>query len=89
MIKKDLVKRMSEEQSVPYHAAETMVDDFISILKTTIENGEEIEIRGFGSFRIHDQGPRPARNPKTGDEVMIPARKRVFFKPSKRLKIVG
>lgn len=42
MVKKDVIKRMSEELSVPHHAAETMVDHFIAILKTTIENAENV-----------------------------------------------
>lgn len=89
MIKKDLATRLAEKQNITIFEAQAIVDDLLSILKKTIEKGEEIELRGFGNFRIRQQGSRPGRNPKTGDEVIIPARKRVFFKPSKQLKIEG
>ena len=47
---------------------------------------EEVELRGFGSFRFRGRGPRRARNPKTGEQVNVPARKVVYFKPAKSLK---
>ena len=87
MIRSDLIKKIAKTRNISKQEAEDIVDAFLNTLKVTLENGEEIELRKFGSFRIREQGPRPGRNPKTGEEVEIPARKTVYFKPSKKLKI--
>ena len=49
-------------------------------------DGEEIEVRGFGSFRFRNRPPRSGRNPRTGDPVKVPPKKVLYFKPSKLLK---
>jgi len=87
MIKADLINKISKKRRVSRKEAKQIVEVFLNALKETIEHGEEIELRGFGCFRIREQGPRPGRNPKTGEIVPIPARKVVYFKPSKNLKI--
>ena len=87
MIKVDLIKKIAKTRNVSKEEAEAIVDAFLNTLKATLENGEEIELRKFGSFRIREQGPRPGRDFRTGEEVEIPARKTVYFKPSKNLKI--
>lgn len=87
MIKEDLIRKIAKKRKISKEEAETIVSVFLNTLKEAIENGEDIELRGFGCFRIREQGPRPGRNPKTGEEVEIPARKVVYFKPSKLLKI--
>ena len=52
----------------------------------TLNQGEKIELRGFGSFRVRERGARRGRNPKTGDPVSIPAKRVPYFKPGKELK---
>lgn len=89
MNKKDLVKRFAERRNLSNFKAENIVDDFLSILITTIRNGEDIEIRGFGCFRIRKQGPRPGRNPRTGEAAIIPSRYVVKFKKSSCWEIIG
>jgi integration host factor subunit beta len=49
-------------------------------------NGEKIEIRGFGNFRLKNRNPRKARNPKTGESVEVPGKKVLYFKVGKALK---
>ena len=58
---------------------------FESIIET-LNQGEKIELRGFGSFRVRERGARRGRNPKTGDPVSIPAKRVPYFKPGKELK---
>lgn len=89
MIKKDLVTRMAEKQNISNLEAEKIVEDLLSILKTSLKEGEEIELRGFGCFRIREQGSRSGRNPKTGEAAIIPSRFVVKFKKSKCWDIWG
>jgi integration host factor subunit beta len=53
---------------------------------TSLKEGEKIELRGFGSFRIRHRGPRLGRNPKTGERVEVPAKRIPYFKPGKELR---
>jgi nucleoid DNA-binding protein len=87
MIKKDLINKIFEKTGIPKQDAETIVNHFIQILKESIENGEEIEFRGLGCFRIQQRKARPGRDFKTGKAVLIPLRRIVKFIPSKNLKI--
>ncbi len=87
MVKADLISRLALELGIPQKKAAGITDDFIGILKEALEGGEEIELRGLFSLRIREYGPRPGRNPKTGEEVEIPARKRILFRLSKSLEI--
>lgn len=89
MIKKDLVRRFAERQNLSNSKAENIVDDFLSILIASIRRGEDIEIRGFGCFRINRQGSRPGRNPRTGEAAIIPSRYVVKFKKSSCWEIIG
>lgn len=87
MNKKDLIKKISERLNVTLVRSEKITNIFFDTMKKTIEMGEEIELRGFGNFRIKLQKSRPVRNPKTGEEFTMTPRKIVKFKPSKNLKV--
>ena len=63
-----------------------MVDGFLNALKRALANGENIEIRGFGTFKVRRRKTRIARNPRTGDPVEVPSRSVPVFKPSKHLR---
>ncbi len=89
MVKKDLVREIAERQKLSKFESNNLVDEFLSILISTIRRGEDIEIRGFGCFRIRKQGPRPGRNPRTGEEATIPSRYVVKFKKSSCWEIIG
>ncbi|HHF43476.1 MAG: integration host factor subunit beta [Candidatus Aminicenantes bacterium] len=86
MIKADLVNRIAKEMNISKQEAELGVSIFFETLKEALLRGEEIELRGFGSFRFRTRGPRSGRNPRTGEPVQIPAKKILYFKPSKILK---
>jgi len=86
MIKADLVARISEELDLPKKKAEEGVNIFFEAIKEALLKGERVEIRGFGSWRWRKRKSRLGRNPKTGSTVKVPAKKVLYFKPSKILK---
>lgn len=86
MIKTDLVNKIAKEMDIPKQEAENGVNIFFQTMKEALLRGEEIELRGFGSFRFRSRGPRSGRNPRTGDPVKVPRKKVLYFKPSKILK---
>ena len=63
-----------------------VVDGFLEAVKQALARGEHIEIRGFGTFKVRERGPRHARNPRTGETVLVPAREVPVFKPSRQLR---
>jgi len=86
MIKADLIDKIAKEMEISKQEAETGVNLFFQTIKEAIQNGEEIELRGFGSFRFRHRGARSGRNPRTGKPVQVPSKKILYFKPSKLLK---
>ncbi len=86
MIKADLINKISQEMSIPKQEAEDGVNLFFETIREAILAGEEIEIRGFGSFRVRQRTSRSGRNPRTGEPVKVPPKKVLYFKPSKLLK---
>jgi integration host factor subunit beta len=86
MIKADLINKIAREMDIPKQEAEEGVNLFFQSIKEAILRGEEIEIRGFGSFRFRKRTSRAGRNPRTGEPVRVPPKKVLYFKPSKLLK---
>ena len=86
MIKADLVNKIAREMDIPKQEAEEGVNLFFHSIKEAILQGDEIEIRGFGSFRFRKRTSRSGRNPRTGEPVKVPPKKVLYFKPSKLLK---
>jgi len=86
MIKADLINKIAKEMEISKQEAETGVNLFFQTIKEAIQNGEEIELRGFGSFRFRHRMARLGRNPRTGKPVQVPTKKVLYFKPSKLLK---
>jgi len=86
MIKADLINKISKDLNIPKQEAEIGVNLFFDTIKEAILRGEEIEVRGFGSFRFRNRPPRSGRNPRTGTPVEVPPKKILYFKPSKLLK---
>jgi integration host factor subunit alpha len=66
--------------------ARELVDLFFQELEACLADGEQIRLSGFGNFDLRDKSERPGRNPKTGENVPIPARRVVTFKPGNKLK---
>jgi integration host factor subunit beta len=86
MIKADLINRIAKEMNISKQDAETGVNFFFQTMKEALLRGEEIELRGFGSFRFRKRGARSGRNPRTGKPVQVPSKKVLYFKPSKLIK---
>lgn len=86
MIKADLINKIAKEMNISKQEAETGVNLFFETIKEAILRDEEIELRGFGSFRFRQRRARAGRNPRTGKPVEVPPKKVLYFKPSKILK---
>ena len=85
--KKELALLVSEHASCKKNVAAKMVDSLFSAMRDSLIEGNRIEIRGFGVFQVKDTRPKPAaRNPRTGEIVYVPARRKTHFKPGRLLK---
>jgi len=87
MTKSDLIDLMASGQStLSERDVEYAVKVMLQQMSDALASGERIEIRGFGSFRLHSRPARIGRNPKTGAAVAVPARHVPHFKPGKELR---
>lgn len=86
MTKADLVEAVAEKTGLTRADVAEVVDKFLEAIKQTLEGGNNIEIRGFGTFKVKVRKSRRARNPRTGQEVPVPDRKVPVFKPSNEFK---
>ncbi len=86
MTKVDLVKVINEKIGFAAKESAEIVDDLFELMKDTLEKGEKVKISGFGNFIIREKKGRKGRNPKTGEEILISARKVLTFKPSQVLR---
>jgi nucleoid DNA-binding protein len=83
--KADLVEKVAEKTGLTRTDVAVVVDSFLDTVKKSLESGHNIEIRGFGTFKVKLRKARKARNPRTG-EVVVPDRKVPVFKPSNEFK---
>lgn len=88
MTKADLVDQVTEAigPGVTKKDSALVVDAFLNAVKKALGEGEHIEIRGFGTFKVRKRKSRMARNPRTGEPVEVPARMVPVFKPSKHFR---
>jgi len=88
MTKADLVEQVADAigPGITKKDCALVVDGFLNALKLALANGDNIEIRGFGTFKVRRRKTRTARNPRTGDAVEVPSRNVPVFKPSKHLR---
>jgi len=86
LTKADLIEEVLRITELPRKESETIVETIFDSIIDSLQKGQKIEIRGFGSFRTRERRGRVGRNPKTGAKVEVPAKKIPFFKPSKELK---
>ncbi|HMS39455.1 MAG TPA: integration host factor subunit beta [Pyrinomonadaceae bacterium] len=86
MTKADLVEKVASEAEMTKKDAEQLVEIIFESIIDSLNKGEKIELRGFGSFRVRERNARQGRNPKTGEAVKIPAKRVAYFKPGKELK---
>ncbi|KTC64529.1 integration host factor (IHF) alpha subunit (plasmid) [Legionella adelaidensis] len=66
--------------------AKILVEEFFEEIRNALENGKHVKLSGFGNFTLRDKPTRPGRNPKTGQEIPVAARRVVTFKPGLKLK---
>lgn len=86
MTRKELAARISEEAGLPRKQAELTVHIFCSAIMDALTAGEEVRLKGFGTFEVRNYSQRAGRNPKTGEISMIPPSRRVLFKAGKTMK---
>ena len=86
MTKSDLVEKVASRININKKEAETIINALIESIRDSLATGDKVDIRGFGSFRIRERNARTGRNPKSGETVMVPAKKVPFFKAGLELK---
>jgi integration host factor subunit beta len=86
MTKADLIAEVSRSAELSKKDAENIVNVFLDRIVDALKEGEKIELRGFGSFKLRKRNSRIGRNPRTSEAVQVPAKKVPYFKPGKDLK---
>jgi integration host factor subunit beta len=87
MTRAEFIARLGEKFGhLPADEIDAAVLSIIDRLSLSLQNGERIEIRGFGGFSLHHRQPRIGRNPKTGEAVALPAMSAIHFRPGKELR---
>tara|TARA_B100000609_G_C17206825_1_gene431431 strand:- start:108 stop:401 length:294 start_codon:yes stop_codon:yes gene_type:complete len=86
MTKAELVEEVYEAVGFSKKDSAQLVDLVFETIKETLENGEKLKVSGFGNFVVREKKARIGRNPQTGEEIEISARKVLTFKPSQVLK---
>ena len=86
LTKAELADLLFEQVGLNKREAKDLVDTFFAEINSALERGEPVKLTGFGNFQLRDKTSRPGRNPKTGVEVQIPARRVVTFHASQKLK---
>ncbi len=86
LTKADLADRLYEELGLNKRESKEFVELFFEKMRQSLESGESVKLSGFGNFDLREKTPRPGRNPKTGEEIPISARRVVTFRPSLKLK---
>lgn len=86
LTKAELAELLFEQVGLNKREAKDMVETFFDEMRNALERGEAVKLSGFGNFQLRDKPQRPGRNPKTGEEIPISARRVVTFHASQKLK---
>ena len=86
LTKADMAERLYDELGLNKREAKEFVEMFFEEIRSALEAGHQVKISGFGNFTLRDKNQRPGRNPKTGEEIPISARRVVTFRPGQKLK---
>jgi integration host factor subunit alpha len=86
LTKAQLVEMIAEQNSFAKNKSIELVENLIEIIKSALESGEDVLVSGFGKFCVKEKGKRRGRNPATGSDLMLSARKVVTFKCSGKLR---
>ena len=87
LTKAEMAERLFIDVGLNKREAKEFVDAFFETIRDSLERGEQIKLSGFGNFDLRLKNERPGRNPKTGEEIPISARRVVTFRPGKKLKV--
>jgi integration host factor subunit alpha len=86
LTKAEMAEHLFEELGLNKREAKDMVEMFFEEIRNSLENGRQVKLSGFGNFDLREKKQRPGRNPKTGEEIPISARRVVTFRPGQKLK---
>jgi integration host factor subunit alpha len=86
LTKKNLAESIQDELEVTGARSTEILETLLEVLKRTLESGDEVLIRGFGKFYVNEKKARRGRNPATGEDLVLPARRVVRFKCSDKLR---
>ncbi|MFA7526512.1 MAG: integration host factor subunit alpha [Ottowia sp.] len=86
LTKADLIETLFEQIGLNKRESADVVDAFFGTISRALASGDDVKLPGFGNFEVKHKTARPGRNPRTGEEVMIPARRVVTFRASQILK---
>ena len=86
LTKAELAEKLYEDLGLNKREAKELVELFFEEIRTSLEHNEQVKLSGFGNFDLRDKKQRPGRNPKTGEEIPISARRVVTFRPGQKLK---
>ena len=81
-----MADKLFEELGLNKREAKELVEQFFEEIRICLENNEQVKLSGFGNFDLRDKKERPGRNPKTGEDIPISARRVVTFRPGQKLK---
>lgn len=87
LTKAELADALFEEMGLNKREAKEFVDLFFEEIRVRLESGQEVKLSGFGNFELRSKNQRPGRNPKTGEEIPISARRVVTFRPGQKLRL--
>ena len=86
LTKAEMADRLFDEVGLNKREAKEFVDAFFEAIRIALEGGENVKLSGFGNFQLREKSQRPGRNPKTGEEIPISARRVVTFRPGQKLR---
>jgi len=86
LTKADMAERLFTKLGLNKREAKELVESFFEEIRKALQQGEQVKLSGFGNFDLRDKNQRPGRNPKTGEEIPITARRVVTFRPGQKLK---
>jgi len=86
LTKDEMAEHLFETLGINKRVAKEMVESFFEEIREALESGEQVKLSGFGNFDLRDKNQRPGRNPNTGEDIPISARRVVTFRPGQKLK---
>ena len=86
LTKAQMAEKLFEELGLNKREAKEVVELFFEEVRASLEKNEQVKLSGFGNFDLRDKRQRPGRNPKTGEDIPITARRVVTFRPGQKLK---